>query len=168
MLVSAPSVELRAITAGAALGVRIEADGSIRGDAEALGVEVERDGSVLRVSVCPRVPVRLRPAIARFTLDGLPEAVYLNGYNSWTDSVEHRPYSTMPGIGHVPRSIVDEWVLDGSGDYRFTRYDVAPGRMHGWAYAYLRQGSQVELVGSLGEDTGFTLLRFDAHKLRPA
>ena len=159
------SLRLKALADGRLLEAEVAPDGTVFGEgAGELGVEVEREGGCLRVFVCPERPVRLRPACATLAYEDTPSAVFLNGYNSWTDSVEHRPFSTMPGIGHVPRSIVDEWVLDGSGDYRFTPYRVRPGSMHGFSYAYLRFGSRCELLGSLGEEGGFTLIRFDGLK----
>lgn len=90
------------------------------------------------------------------------EALFLNGYNSWTDSVERRPWARMRGLHGVPRVVVDKWALDGSGDYRFTEEDARPGCQHGFGYGYVRGGETVTLFGSLGEDTGFTTLREDA------
>ena len=32
----------------------------------------------------------------------------------------------------MPRRVVDKYVLDGSGDYRFVEYDEQPGHLHGF------------------------------------
>ena len=107
-------------------------------------------------SVCATMPCELRHA----------EALFLNGYNSWTDSVERSPWAGMRGLHGVPRAVVGKWALDGSGDYRFTKEDARPGHQHGFGYGYTRNGGRVTLFGSLGEDTGFTTLREDAwHKM---
>ena len=50
------------------------------------------------------------------------EQVLLNGYQSWTDTVERSPWERMRGLKGVPRFISDRFVLDGGGDYRFTEY----------------------------------------------
>ena len=87
------------------------------------------------------------------------EAVYLNGYQSWTDSKEHPPFDTMIGLTNVPQWIVDKYALDGPGDYHFTQYNVGLGEMHGFGYGYLKSDGEVALVASLAEDTGFTTIR---------
>ena len=86
------------------------------------------------------------------------DAIFLSGYNSWTDSVERPVKARMRGLARVPRRVVDKWVLDGSGDYRFVPEDERPGYQHGFGYGYLRYGGDVLLVGSLDESNGFTTI----------
>lgn len=111
-----------------------------------LRARAEEDG--LRVT---QVAIRLDLDLAG------ADALYLNGYNSWTDSVERQPQEAMRNFG-VPRVAIDHWVLDGSGDYRFTPVDERRGHQHGFAYGYLRFGQEVQLVGSLSEDSGLTTI----------
>ena len=90
------------------------------------------------------------------------DALFLSGYNSWTDSVERHPLAAMRGLKGVPTALVNRWVLDNSGDYRFVEQSGMPGNQHGVGYGYLRWGNQVLLVGSLDEDLGFTVVRESA------
>jgi len=90
------------------------------------------------------------------------DAVFLNGYNSWTDSVERHPLAPIRGLQGIPKSMVERWVLDNSGDYRFVRQSCLPGAQHGMGYGYLRFGARVLLFGSLDEDSGFTVVRASA------
>ena len=144
--------------------VAIAGDGSAAGgnDARELGVVVRGNEEVRRVSVRPSVPVVIDEITMRMDVCvSDANAIYLNGYNSWTDSVERPVNDRMWGLSRVMRKVVDTYVLDGSGDYRFTREDARRGHMHGFGYGYLRQGDKVLLFGSLNEDNGLTVIRED-------
>ena len=122
---------------------------------------VQRGDSWRLVAAPSREGIRVTQVRVRLCVDlAHADALYLNGYNSWTDSVEHSPRDAMKNFG-VPRAAVDHWALDGSGDYRFTPRDERRGHQHGFAYGYLRFGDQVQLVGSLGEDSGLTTIYED-------
>lgn len=157
--------------AGAGHTVELYAGGGVistsDGSADKLGLELKRvcEGArdEWRLFATPAESVRLTSLRASLRLDmEASTPLFLNGYESWTDSCERPAGQTMAGLNHVPRAVVSKWVLDGSGDYRFTRYDGRRGRQHGWGYGYVRHGNAVSMVASLNEDTGFTLLRSDA------
>ena len=90
------------------------------------------------------------------------DALFLNGYNSWTDSVERSPLARTRGLRGVPTAVINQWVLDNSGDYRFVAQSGMPGGQHGVGYGYLRYGDRVVLMGSLDEDSGYTVVRESA------
>ena len=90
------------------------------------------------------------------------DALFLNGYNSWTDSVERSPLARTRGLRGVPTAVVNQWVLDNSGDYRFVAQSGMPGGQHGVGYGYLRYCDRVVLMGSLDEDSGYTVVRESA------
>lgn len=144
--------------------VMVQGNGSIVGsnDARELGVVVRGNERVRRVEIKPSAAVAIDKIEATMCVaieDA--DAIYLNGYNSWTDSVERPVKDRMWGLTRAPRHLVDKYVLDGSGDYRFVEEDVRRGYMHGFGYGYLRQGDQVLLFGSLNEDDGLTVIRED-------
>lgn len=91
------------------------------------------------------------------------DRLFLNGYQSWTDSREWTVNGKMRGISHLPRRVVDRFALTGYGDYGFVEYG-GEGQLHGFSYAYVRRGEEYTLFGSLAEKTGFTLLRFDTER----
>ena len=91
------------------------------------------------------------------------DGVFINGYQSWTDSYERPCKDRMHGLDAVPKAIVKKFQLDGSGDYRFTSYGRRRGEQHGFGYGYLRLGDNVKLLGSLDEDSGFTTLFTSTH-----
>lgn len=147
--------------------VLVAGDGSLvrRGadDSHEVEVIVGGDEEVRHVRVRPTVAVVVDSVVATMYLPlDDADAIYLNGYNSWTDSVERPVRGRMYGLSRVPDHLVRRCVLDGSGDYRFVEEDPRPGRQHGFGYGYVRQGAQVLLFGSLDEDTGLTLIRENA------
>lgn len=151
--------------------VKIEGDGCIVGsnDARVLGVVVRGNENVRRVFAEPSCDVRIDKVEATMHLalqDA--DALYLNGYNSWTDSVERHPHDRMWGLSRVPKAVIDKYVLDASGDYRFVAEDNRRGHQHGFGYGYVRQGDEVLLFGSLNEDNGFTVIHedYEAQELR--
>jgi alpha-galactosidase len=131
-------------------------------DARQLGVEVLGDENVRRVRVRPVLSVVIDKISAVMEL-GLhaADAIYLNGYNSWTDSVERPTAGRMWGLTRASKRVVKKYALDASGDYRFVAEDPRRGHQHGFGYGYVRQGDSVLLFGSLDEDSGFTVIRED-------
>ena len=91
------------------------------------------------------------------------DLLYLNGYQSWTDSRERGVREHMHSLHAVPKSVVDRFSFDGYGDYRFVHYGRKPGQQHGFSYGYIRRGDDLMLLGSLCEESGFTVLRFDTN-----
>ena len=143
----------------------VELELPIASGSGAPGLGVAYDGEVMAVSFVPAEPVtvefcqvKLRHAFAS------DEMVLLNGYQSWTDTVERPAWSRMKGLRFVPHAIVDRWSLDGSGDYAIVDYSAKRGEQHGFTYGTFRRGEGMVLVGSLDESHGFTLIRANAKK----
>ena len=128
-------------------------------DAAELGLVTVRGSEARHVRVCPTAPVTILSCEADLSLNLQgADAIFLSGYNSWTDSWERSVGARMRGMARVPRRVVDKWVLDGSGDYRFVAEDERPGHQHGFCYGYLRYSNNVLLAGSLDESNGFTTI----------
>ncbi len=89
------------------------------------------------------------------------DRLFLNGYQSWSDSHERGVRDKLHSLEHVPRRLVEKYSLDRYGDNRFVRYGPA-GHQHGFTYGYVRRGEEFILFGSLAEESGFTVIRFDA------
>ena len=91
--------------------------------------------------------------------------ILVNGYQSWTDTVERKLTDSIRDLRHVPKTITDRFALDAMGDYRFTEYESHPGCFHGFTYATVRDhadSKKLTLVASLDESKGFTLIRINA------
>ena len=87
------------------------------------------------------------------------DRVFINGYQSWTDSREYEIHEKMTGIDHIPKALVRRYNFDKYGDYNFTSYSGRAGDFHGYSYGYIREESTFQLFGSLNERDGFTLIR---------
>ena len=92
------------------------------------------------------------------------DMLFLNGYQSWTDSRERGIRGRMHSLDRVPKSLVKRFSLDRYGDNRFVPYGRKPGQQHGFTYGYVRRGEEFTLFGSLAEESGFTVLRFDTNE----
>lgn len=126
-------------------------------DCRDLDVTVERDGDVWHVWVDPEYDLTVESASATVSVDlEHADALYLNGYDSKTNSWECSPRVGMRGLWGIPGFVADHWALDAEGDYRIARQDPRPGRQHGSGYGYVRNGRAVTLFGECRPDTGLT------------
>ncbi len=87
------------------------------------------------------------------------ERFFANGFQSWTISREYAHGDIQKGLSAVCSLPKIREFAGASGDYFFTRY--GKNLYHGFTYCYLRNGSGVELLGSLNERTGYTIFYAD-------
>jgi len=154
--------------------VEYDCAGSIRRETFSAGRDLENDtlsirferaasGSgeswLLRLDAKKKLRIKsLRLEIPyRFDRD---DRMFLNGYQSWTDSKEFSRDDAMRAPSRLLRPLLKKHNLTQYGDYTMVRYPEAPGMLHGYSYAYLRgPGETFMLVGSLNERTGYTVIR---------
>ncbi|MBO4867816.1 MAG: alpha-galactosidase [Ruminococcus sp.] len=123
---------------------------------------ITNDNGVISASVTSVTPIELLRLSAEFEYDFKSVSrVYLNGYQSWTDSIEHPINGRLHGVDHIPKPIADKYAFSQYGDYTFTRYSLKKGVMHGFSYGYIRNYDVYDFIGSLNEDCGFTTIRTD-------
>lgn len=107
------------------------------------------------VTVTPRTSIKLLTAELRVPMAITPTSrIFVNGYQTWTESRELGPRDRIPPLNRLARSRCAMY-----GDYEFITNPGFPGRFHGWTYGYVRSESdELTLFGSLAEHTGFTLV----------
>lgn len=128
-------------------------------------VTLRREGEHLRVLLTPTRPVTVGSLRVNLPLEIDPaDRIFLNGYQSWTDSREFAPRERMRGLRGVPKGLIRRYGLDRSGDYLFTDYPGRPGQLHGYSYGYLRRGERYRLFASCSERNGFTCFQTDARQ----
>lgn len=93
--------------------------------------------------------------------------VFVNGYQSWTDSREYFIDEEMKELSrftefYVKTPLVQKIGIGKSGDYFICKYPRRKGLFYGWSYGYVRTNNRIDLFGSLSERCGFTIIRFDA------
>ncbi len=103
-------------------------------------------------AVSVRIPVEIE----------VGDTVFMNGFQSATESRERTVAEKMRGIDVVSaytRNLFAEMV---GGDYSIVKYKNKPGVTHGFSYCYFRSGDKIRLFASLDESTGYTVFKYDA------
>lgn len=90
-----------------------------------------------------------------------PEQIFMNGYQSWTDSHEHTIAEKEHTISGLASGMVQRYFLDRYGDVNFTMKPKGAGQFHGFTYCYFRDGIQYRFLGSLSERDGFTIFYYN-------
>ena len=94
------------------------------------------------------------------------EAMFFNGYQTWTLSREYSRYDKMRGLNGMPEGVIRRYSLDGYGDYHIASYPYKPGVFHGFSYCYFRDGERYKFFGSLDERPGYTIFGYNVKKNR--
>lgn len=89
------------------------------------------------------------------------DALFLNGYQSWTLSREIGVDYKDKIMRHCPRFLDKKFGFSMYGDGHFYKKQYRKGINHGYSYAYVRRGEEYTLFGSLAENTGFTRIIFN-------
>lgn len=96
------------------------------------------------------------------------ERIFTNGYQSWTVSREYKPYESMsefkPKLLGIEKAKINPLGIWGAGDLKWHKYPEKAGIFYGYSYAYVRNGDNITLFGSLSERAGYTLLTFNANE----
>lgn len=110
--------------------------------------------------------VELEEVSAVYSFDFTPEdALFLNGYQSWTYSPERSRKQFDKAMQFVPRALDRKFGFSQYGDGYFAdpvcRKDLRAGYKKGYSYAYARRGQLYYLFASVAEQTGFTRIVFN-------
>ena len=90
------------------------------------------------------------------------DTVFMNGFQSATESREMNVVGKMSGVQTVSNFVKDKYAAFSGGDYAFVPYKNKPGFMHGFSYCYFKHGNKIKLFASLDDTNGYTIFRFDA------
>ncbi len=135
---------------------------TVRGTAPLTQQETVENGRY-RLTLTPQGNdiVELEELRADFSFGFEPDdALFLNGYQSWTYSPERSRKQHDDAMRFVPKALDRKFGLSRYGDGYFAdpvfRKDLRAGYKKGYSYAYVRRGSRFFLFASLAEDSGFT------------
>jgi alpha-galactosidase len=126
------------------------------------------DGSIYKkliIEICPNKEMKIENL--RMTIDfsyNNNQRVYVNGYQSWTDSREFFIDEKIKGISKLATPIMKKYQFDKYGDYCFKKYTKKSGEFHGFTYSYIREKENYKLIGSLSERNGYTIIEHFAKK----
>lgn len=135
---------------------------------EHFSLKTSLNGNKLLVTLCPKQSMSIDSFTVKCPYTFTSEnRIYVNGYQSWTDSLEYRPdeqMSELSGLTEfgVMRTPLQKIGFSKSGDLNFHKYPRSRGIFYGWSYGYVRSGEQIDLFGSLSERSGYTTVTFDA------
>lgn len=133
-------------------------------------LSMEKGDHSFSFAIEPNVPVEIDRFRVTYPFHFQGEdRIFVNGYQSWTDSLEYRPDGQMKELTPLTEFLVQKsplkWIgFNKSGDLPFHSYPRKPGVFYGWSYGYVRRGQDVEIFGSLSERSGFTVVTFDAQQ----
>lgn len=92
--------------------------------------------------------------------------IFANGYQSWSLSREYFPDERMRGVTRLAAPLENKYRMKSYGDYLFHGYTGKRGDFHGYTWAYIREGRKYDLIGSLSEFGGYTILECRCSKDR--
>jgi len=141
------------------------ANGLVQGEACVVRVELSQQGAaaVLSISADFQQEARILGLVcrARYVFSG-GDTVFLNGYQSWTDSREFDSQTRLRPPSRLLKPLLAKHRLNRYGDYDFVQYPAKLGQFHGYSYGYIRTANQTfRLLGSLDERSGFTVIKAD-------
>jgi len=154
-------------------------DGNGRSQGDGLSVESSltavRNGFRLMVTLVPSVGITISNIeISHDAIESPRDLVFMNGYQSWTDSKEFSRRDRMRAPERMLGPLIDKHWLTRYADYEFQPYPGRPGVVHGASYGYVRAPGDtgngdmprsVRFFGSLDEASGFTFFHADIRRL---
>ncbi len=92
------------------------------------------------------------------------DVVFVNGYQSWTDSREFLLNEKMPNMNKLPRIVKNAFCFESYGDCFFKKYTDRRGVFHGFTYSYIRNNDTYHLWASLNDFNAYTIFNYDVKK----
>lgn len=117
-------------------------------------------GQRIAVELFAKTQVTLSACVLNFGCDYSPQdRVFLNGYQTWTESREFRVDEKIPRLNPLAKPVLNHYQMAKYGDYLFFPNKAKKGYLHSYTYSYIRNGETFNLIGSLGEKNGFTIFQ---------
>lgn len=133
-------------------------------------LDIENADNKLNVRISPKAELKILDFTVKKPYDfNSKSRIFVNGYQSWTDSLEYSPDAQMRELSKLTEFLVMKSPLkyigfSESGDNHFHKFPREKGVFYGWSYAYVRNGNHIDLFGSLSERSGYTIITCDANK----
>ncbi len=118
-------------------------------------------GQRWHVEVTPKLPITIIQATLTFNRKVTSSStLFFNGYQSWTDSQELRVHDRLTASPFWAKPIIRKLGLDRYGDMNIHTPDKGKGVFYGFSYAYVKESNQIQLIGSIDEKSGFTIIEY--------
>ena len=126
-----------------------------------LEIHAEAYKNHIKLLLNPKEPIKIKKLSVLLSRHfHSSDRIFLNGYQSWTESKEHFIDDNPSYLHPLASPIIENTSFSASGDYNFVKYEKRKGCFHGFSYGYIRKEDTVTLYASLNERTGFTIFRF--------
>jgi len=85
--------------------------------------------------------------------------IFSNGFQSWSHSRFLTPHEKQKPLKNIMKPYAQHY-----GDYHYFNYKKFPNDQHSWTYTYtLVNDNIIELLASVNNDPGFTLIQWNYH-----
>lgn len=140
----------------------------VNGTEISLSTSFEAKGSGLVFTAALDTTEEIVISDLQFTTDIIgsrDDRVFLNGYQSWTDTKEFSRRDRMRSPSALFRPLTEKHKVTRYADYEFQPYSKKKGELHGASYGYVRDNpNRVRFFGSLDEKTGFTFFHVSLNR----
>lgn len=125
--------------------------------------DISESKNTLKVVLLPKKPITILNFYAEqkycFSDDS---RFFANGFQSWTETKEFTINERIDSLGLVGKSPFGRhFGLKYVGDYTFVKPEQNAGEFHAISFAYVRNGENIHLTGSLNDRTGYTIIYAD-------
>ncbi len=122
-------------------------------------IEETHEGNKSKIVIVPKKEITLLHAY--IDIDHhykKSECVFLNGYQSWTDTREFEINEHVKSIAKLPNFIHERYHFLSYGDERFKKYEKHV--LHGYTFSYIRDKgtNKAILYGGLNEDKAYLII----------
>ncbi len=114
--------------------------------------------SLFSIRIIPKCSITIESLELKLNYKFRDELIYVNGYQSWTDSKEFFVNEKMKTLSRLAKPLLPHYQFDKYGDYNFKTYSNIAGDFHGYTYGYIRSGNDYHFIGSLSEKVGYTII----------
>ncbi|MBR5090146.1 MAG: alpha-galactosidase, partial [Ruminiclostridium sp.] len=131
-----------------------------------ISLDITGDEGSFTASVKTKSGIEIVKLSAEFGYDfDETDRIFINGYQSWTDSIEHDIHGRVRGIDHIPDLVSEKYAFPAYGDYTFAKYSRRKGCIHGFSYGYVKRcDGTFGFIGSLNDNSGFTVIKVNTEK----
>lgn len=123
-------------------------------------MELSESEERIKVEVIAKQPIKLVTSSFEVPYPFEPDDhVYVNGYQSWTDTREYELSEYLHDLKKVPKLIRSIFHFDNYGDAWFMNYQK--DNFHSFTYAYRKKkDGSAHLVGSLNESNAYLIVHY--------
>ena len=86
------------------------------------------------------------------------DLIFVNGYQSWTDTKEFTVKENLKNIYKMPKFLVNMFAFDKYGDAPFKKY--RKGVLHGFDYSYIR-GKKPLFIGTYNSKNAYLIVNHE-------